>query len=588
MADTRPAHGLAVHGAPEGFDALLLARRRAETDAPVLHVCRDDARMARVAEALGFFAPDVEVLRFPAWDCLPYDRVSPNAEIVAERVATLTRLLEPGARPRVLITTVNALVQKVPPRENFAGSTMELKRGGRVQPERLAAFLEANGYNRTGTVMEPGEYALRGGIVDLFPAGEPDPVRLDLFGDEIEGMRRFDTGTQRSGAALDRLSLRPVGEVFLDAESISRFRTAWRELFGAAAAEDPLYVSVSAGRRHPGVEHWAGLFHERMETLLDYLPGASVSLDYQAEDVLAARLEMIADHYEARRAPVRVHEGEVPYRPAPPGSLYLDRRGWERMLSRGPLLRFLPFARPDGAEGIEAGGRPGRLFAEARASGQNVFVAFAEHAAAMAKAGRKAGGRRLDPRLARADRQSAAREPGGDRDRGGRGGAARRAGGRGGACGAGPGARLRGAGGGDGRGLRPLGGRRAGPARRAHRAAAAPAPQRVPVHRRRDRHRAGRPGGPPGPRHRRATTGIETISVGDAPHDCLRLLYDGGDKLFLPGREHRGAVALRQRGGRASRSTSWAARAGRTARRGRSSASRTWRRSSSASPPSAR
>ena len=391
MADTRPAYGLAVHGAPEGFDALLLARRRAETDAPVVHVCRDDARMARVAEALGFFAPDVEVLRFPAWDCLPYDRVSPNAEIVAERVATLTRLLEPGARPRVLITTVNALVQKVPPRENFAGSTMELARGGRVQPERLAAFLEANGYNRTGTVMEPGEYALRGGIVDLFPAGEPDPVRLDLFGDEIEGMRRFDTGTQRSGAALDRLSLRPVGEVFLDAESISRFRSAWRELFGAAAAEDPLYVSVSAGRRHPGVEHWAGLFHERMETLLDYLPGASVSLDYQAEDVLAARLEMIADHYGARRAPVRVHEGEVPYRPAPPGSLYLDRRGWERMLSRGPLLRFLPFARPDGAEGIEAGGRPGRLFAEVRASGQNVFVAFAEHAAARRRRRARAG-----------------------------------------------------------------------------------------------------------------------------------------------------------------------------------------------------
>jgi hypothetical protein len=173
MVDVRPAHGLAVHGAPEGFDALLLARRRAETDAPVLHVCRDDARMARLAEAVGFFAPGVEVMRFPAWDCLPYDRVSPNAEIVAERVATLTRLLEPGSRPRILVTTVNALVQRVPPRDVFAGSTMELKRGGRVQPERLAAFLEANGYNRTGTVMEPGEYALRGGIVDLFPAGEP-------------------------------------------------------------------------------------------------------------------------------------------------------------------------------------------------------------------------------------------------------------------------------------------------------------------------------------------------------------------------------------------------------------------------------
>src|SRR3954466_12629015 len=125
---TTASPGLTVHGAPEGFDALLLARRRAENASPILHVCRDDARTARLTEALGFFAPEVEVLRFPAWDCLPYDRVSPNPEIVAERVATLTRLLEPGDRPRIVVTTVNALVQKVPPREAFSGATLFLKK----------------------------------------------------------------------------------------------------------------------------------------------------------------------------------------------------------------------------------------------------------------------------------------------------------------------------------------------------------------------------------------------------------------------------------------------------------------------------
>ena len=535
MADTLTAatRGVSVHGAPEGFDALLLARRRAETDAPVLHVCRDDARMARMAEALGFFAPGVEVLRFPAWDCLPYDRVSPNAEIVAERVTTLTRLLEPGERPRVLVTTVNALVQRVPPREVFAGSTMELKRGGRVKPERLAAFLEANGYNRTGTVMEPGEYALRGGIVDLFPAGESDPVRLDLFGDEIEGMRRFDTGTQRSGEALDRLLLGPVGEVFLDKDSIARFRGAWRDLFGAAAAEDPLYASVSAGRRHPGMEHWAGLFHERMETLLDYLPGASVSLDYQAEDVLAARLEMIADHYQARRAPVRVHEGEVPYRPAPPGSLYLDRRGWDRMLAGGPLLRFLPFARPDGAEGVEAGGRPGRLFAEARASGQNVFAAFAEHADAMVRSGRKPvvaawtrGSRERIGNLLRENRVATATVEDAAGLRAAPEGAVALA-----VLGLERGFLAPAEATGAGFGLSVvgeqdlLGERIARPPRRRRSASQFIADATgieqgdLVVH---QDHGIGR------------YDGIETISVGSAPHDCLRLIYDGGDKLFLP------------------------------------------------------
>ena len=380
---------LTVHGAPEGFDALLLCRRRAETDAPVVHVCRDDARMARMVEAIHFFAPEVEVLRFPAWDCLPYDRVSPNPEIVAERVSTLTRLLEPPKRPRILVTTVNAIVQKVPPPATFAGATLHLEKGGRVQPEVLAAFLEANGYHRTGTVMEHGEYAVRGGIVDLYPAGESDPVRLDLFGDEIEDMRRFDTASQRSGKVVPELWLRPVGEVFLDEDSRARFRTAYRDLFGAAAAEDPLYVSVSAGRKHPGMEHWAGLFHEYMATLLDYVPGASVSLDNQAEDVATARFEMVADHYEARRVPVRIAEGEVPYRPAPPETLHLDRAGWRAMLANGPLLQFTPFNKPDGVEGIEAGGRPGPLLTEARLAGENVFVAYGSMIAGQLKAKRR-------------------------------------------------------------------------------------------------------------------------------------------------------------------------------------------------------
>jgi len=378
-----------VHGAPEGYDALLLGRRRAETRGPVLHVCRDDSRMARLQEALAFFTPHTEVLRFPAWDCLPYDRVSPNPEIVAERVATLTRLAERTPTPRILLTTVNALVQKVPPRAAFRGATLSLTRGGRTDPAELAKFLEANGYHRTGTVMEHGEYAMRGGIVDLFPAGESDPVRLDLFGDEIEDIRRFDTATQRSGEKLDGLTLRPVGELFLDAPSISRFRSAYRELFGAAATEDPLYVSVSAGRKHPGMEHWAGFFHESMETLLDHLgEGATVSFDHQADDALAVRMEMIADHYEARRGQTR--EGEMPYRPAPPDRLYLDLDAWEAMLGEPRVMRFVPFAAASELPGvIDAGGRPGRLFTDVRANGENVFAAYGEHAKAMAARGHR-------------------------------------------------------------------------------------------------------------------------------------------------------------------------------------------------------
>ncbi len=386
----RPSSILTVYGAPEGVDASLLRARRAETTGPVLHVARDDSRMARLEEGLAFFMPEAEVLRFPAWDCLPYDRVSPNPEIVAERVSTLAKLADKPTRPRIVLTTVNALVQRVPPRDVFSGSTLALKRGGRVAAEAITVFLEANGYNRSGTVMEYGEYAVRGGIIDLFPAGEPEPIRIDMFGDEIDGMRRFDPATQRSGINITELTLRPVGEVFLDAGGIERFRAGYRELFGAAAADDPLYVSISAGRRHPGMEHWAGLFHDHMETVLDHLgEGATVSLDHRAEDVLAARLEMIADHYEARRVPARIADGEVPYRPAPPGRLYLDREAWDAMLEGTQLSILNPFNKPEAAPGVDAGGRQGRLFMDIRQAGENVFRAYHAHAETQGTRGRK-------------------------------------------------------------------------------------------------------------------------------------------------------------------------------------------------------
>ena len=358
-----------VWGAPDGWDAVLLGRRVAE--APVLHVARDDSRMARLGDALALFAPEAEVLRIPAWDCLPYDRVSPNAAIVSERISTLARLLEPPSRPRIVLTTVNALVQRVPPRHVFHGSSRTVSVNGTLKIEELSRFLEANGYGRAATVMEPGEYAVRGGIVDLFASGAAEPVRIDLFGDTVESLRSFDPITQRSAGKLDRLVLRPVSEVALDRDSVSRFRTGWRELFGEAAAKDPIYLSISDGRRHPGMEHYVPLFHESMETILDYLPGAAISLDHQADEVLTARFEMVADHFAARQGVPR--EGETPYRPLPPDRLYLDRGDWDRLVGLRAFA-FSPFAKPDDAAGVDGGGRPSPIFAQA--AGIDVFAAY--------------------------------------------------------------------------------------------------------------------------------------------------------------------------------------------------------------------
>ena len=280
-----------VGGAPEGFDARLILQEMDRQDGPVLHVARDDKRMAAMADALRFFAPDVPVMRFPGWDCLPYDRVSPNADISAARMATLAALVH-GMPPRfVMLTTLNAATQRVPAREVLQEAAFTAQVGRQIDEEALKAFLVRMGFVQSPTVMEPGDYAIRGGIIDIFPPGDSGPVRLDLFGDVLDGIRRFDPATQRTTRKLDAIELAPVSEVILDEAAITRFRQNYRIEFGAAGTDDPLYEAVSAGRKHAGVEHWMPFFHERLETLFDYLPGATITLDDQVTPARIARWE---------------------------------------------------------------------------------------------------------------------------------------------------------------------------------------------------------------------------------------------------------------------------------------------------------
>jgi transcription-repair coupling factor (superfamily II helicase) len=352
----------------------------------VIHIARDDARLAALAAGIAFFAPGIEVLAFPAWDCLPYDRVSPNGEVASGRASTLARLARGGPAAeagRIVLTTVNAALQRVPPASAFRDAAFEVRRKGTLDLDALTGFLTRNGYMRTGTVREAGECALRGGIVDIFPPGAAVPVRLDLFGDVVERIRGFDPATQLSEAELERVMLDPVSEVFLDPDAIARFRTGYRETFGAVA-DDPLYVAISEGRRQIGMEHWLPLFHDRMETLFDYLPDAVVTLDHQADAAAAARFETIAEFFDARNSFLSsgqdsaAADGPVPvYRPLPPERLYLSAVEWEAVAEDRPVGCFSPFVGPDtepnGEDGgvagaaVDLGGRRGFDFTAARA-----------------------------------------------------------------------------------------------------------------------------------------------------------------------------------------------------------------------------
>ena len=391
-AAAAPAGRLTVSGAPEGHDAYLLGGIVAHgAAASLMHICRDDGRMARSAEALAFFHPGIEVITLPAWDCLPYDRVSPNAEIMSRRIDALTRLAAPAGERRVVLTTVNAVIQRVPPRQLFRDRVLTLGRGGRMPLDRLIGFLARNGYSRTDTVREAGEFAVRGGIVDLFPSGAAAPVRLDFFGDTLENIRSFDALTQRSTGTLEAVVLKPVNEVLLDDTAIQRFRTRYREQFGTVADDDPLYDAISAGRRYIGMEHWLPLYYESLETVFDYLPEAAVTLDYQAEDVRNDRLATIADYYAARQEGLRARGAAPVYRAVRPEQLYLDDREWGGALARRRTAAFTPFTVPSGTPlTVQAGASPGPDFAAARANPKvNLFDAVRDHVETEQRAGRR-------------------------------------------------------------------------------------------------------------------------------------------------------------------------------------------------------
>jgi transcription-repair coupling factor (superfamily II helicase) len=375
-------------GAPEGLDALIVAERLRARGGVGVFVARDYQRAGVFAQALRFFAQDVEVLDFPAWDCLPYDRLSPTASISAERMATLTSLAgRPNSDrlPLLIVTTVGAATQRTPPREVTQSAGFDAKVGRELDQPALEKYFTTNGYMRASTVNERGEYAVRGGVIDVFPPGFEEPVRLDMFGSELESIRTFDPGTQRSTGQLKSVSLSPVSEALLDPETISRFRTGYLGLFGAGG-DDPLYVAVSEGARRQGMEHWIPLLYPKLETLFDYLPDdAPVFLDHQVEAARAERWSLAADAYEARREAAKT-KGGASNRALPPDRLYLPDSDWNSALAGRDVRRLTPFD----TTGEDAGGRLGKSFAAERAQDSvNLFAAVAEHAARLKSEGRR-------------------------------------------------------------------------------------------------------------------------------------------------------------------------------------------------------
>ncbi|MEH6692608.1 MAG: transcription-repair coupling factor [Pseudorhizobium pelagicum] len=343
---------LTIGNVPPGMEPLLLAEL-ARAGQAVAYVISDGQRMADLEQMLGFVAPDIPVLTLPAWDCLPYDRVSPSPDVSARRLAALSGLIAHARKPHaaIVLVTVNAMLQKIAPADVIESLAFSARPGGVIRMDDIAARLERNGFDRVATVREVGEFAVRGGILDVFVPGTEEPVRLDFFGDTLETIRTFDPASQRTTGQARSLDLNPMSEVSLTPETISRFRKNYLSLFGATTKEDSLYQAVSEGRRYAGMEHWLPLFYDHLETAFDYLKGFRIVTDHTAREAATERSKLVTDYYEARRDNSGLGKGAAaqgaPYKPVPPGELYLDAKAFSAELDSASAIRLTPFNEMD-------------------------------------------------------------------------------------------------------------------------------------------------------------------------------------------------------------------------------------------------
>ena len=355
-----------LHGASR---ALAIAEAVAATKDFCLVVCADSLSATQLDAEIPFFAPDLPKYHLPDWETLPYDRFSPYQDITSERVATLSAL--PGLRHGVLIVSAASLLHRLPPRQWLAGQSFVLTTGQTLDREVFRRQLHEAGYRSVPQVMDHGDFAIRGSLIDVYPMGEDAPFRIDLFGDDIEALRRFDTETQRSTEVIAAVRILPAREVPLSAEGIATFRRNWRLAFEGRPTASSLFEDVSDGNAPAGIEYYLPLFFDGVSTLFDYLPTNTLIIaDGASDSAGAAFLRSVDERYEQLR-----HDLERPL--LPPARLFLSEQELGHRLASYPRIRLEPEDWEGRAAGLTFATRPGaRLPIDARA--KNPLLAVQE------------------------------------------------------------------------------------------------------------------------------------------------------------------------------------------------------------------
>ncbi|MDE1894722.1 MAG: transcription-repair coupling factor [Xanthomonadaceae bacterium] len=306
--------------------ALMIAEAARSHDGLLVAVTRDTQRAQALESELGIFAGSLPVLHFPDWETLPYDAFSPHPEIVSQRIATLYRL--PAVSRGVLVVPIATLMQRIAPRAHVTGSGLLLARRQKLDLAAEQRRLEACGYRHVPQVAEPGDFAVRGALLDIFPMGTSEPYRIELFDDEVESIRSFDPETQRSQQQVEKIELLPAREFPLTEEAAKQFRGKLRERFPIDVRRCPLYQDMKEGVTPGGIEYYLPLFFERTATLFDYLADNALFLLGEAAGEAADQFwAQTGERYEQR-----AHDIERPV--LPPAELYLPPEQLREQLNK--------------------------------------------------------------------------------------------------------------------------------------------------------------------------------------------------------------------------------------------------------------
>ena len=287
---------------------LALENAARQHQAPFVVVTPDTGFAEKLLDQLRFFSKhqDLPLFSFPDWETLPYDTFSPHQDIISERLTALHRL--PELKRGIVVVPVATLLQRLSPRSYLEQQTFILDKGDTIDLDQLRERLDRAGYQCVSQVVEHGEFAIRGSLVDLYPMGSPLPYRIDLFDDEVESIRTFDPETQRSEGQMDSIRLLPAREFPLDEAAISAFRQPFRQRFEGDPNDSLIYRDVSNGIAPAGIEYYLPLFFDETDTLFDYLPRNAVMVRTDDTEAASDRFwEQTLERFESRR-----HDRERP------------------------------------------------------------------------------------------------------------------------------------------------------------------------------------------------------------------------------------------------------------------------------------